>query len=388
MAMSGSWFPQGVEEQPDVYGSVVVDGVPYLIAGRDGSSDATVIEVNSDGTFTEYSFPTSELPTRKSVALAGTKIVITEENNGTFAVHVDIFDTVSKTFTQASTIVAWPGVTGARWAGGALGSDGLVYFPPVRNNTTFAAVLPLVYDPATDGLSYTDFGGTWVSGYGWGGAVMGGDGLMYFLPGYYTNGAGINGGFVGVLDFSTMTFSTISVPSSETGAIRTTWAAPAPDGIYLGLYWAFGIYKVTSAGFTQLSSASPFESGYDSSQGSLSTQVDILGAVTVGDDGKVYVVGSTFQSSTSFVPVVVVVNPADDSVHFEEFSSLTGHKFVPSAAYPFDGGIVSLTLYISGGTYPDAFYNSLYRTGAWSFAVGAVPVNLALGANAMTGVVG
>lgn len=390
--MTGGWVSQGVEEEPRVYSSAVVGGVPYLVAGRDGSADATVIECNSDGSFTEYSFPTSNLPTDLSIAVAGTKLVMTEQNVASTTAYVVVFDTVAKSFTRLS--IATPsGISGPRWSRGALGSDGLVYFPPARNDGAFHGLsMPLVYDPATNGLSFTNFGGTWTSGYGWHGAVMGGDGYLYFLPGYRIAGGGnFDGNHIAMLDFSTMTVSTISLPAGEMSVPATVWAVSTGAGLYMQFYWDRGIYKLASGVLTLLSAASPYEPGYDPSHGVLTDALDVRSGATTGADGKVYAVGSTFRTSSSFTPGVVVLNPADDSVHFQEFTAFTGHRFTPTVAYPFDGGVVSFSLYAPlEGTYPDAFFNSLYVSGTpmWSFAVGAVPVSLAVGAVAVSGSIG
>lgn len=360
--VAASFRSQTISESPGMLTSVVVDGVTYLIADADASDDPIIIKVNGDGSFTSY--PLVDFPSSKSAAVAGSKIIMTGTTATSTEILIMSFDTTTN-ICSSVTISNAAGYSYGNFVAGALGPDGLVYCPPyVSSAGAFGSSHVLVVDPATGGGSLTNFGGTFVPDY-YGAACLGGDGLMYFLPGlnHAIGGPLFDGDTVGWLDFATMTFDSDSVVNQS-----TVWALPAPDGVYVGT-GASEIVKYNTSGGTLILDR-PSDQHY-------------LSSAAVGVDGRIYTVGWQ-DYPIAYRPALAWVDPADDSAGSFELPGAALDQFSPCVTFALGDTIQAFQL---GSGYPDVFVAS-FNDALWSFAVGAIPVSLALGANPVTGTVG
>lgn len=398
------WISQSLSTAPAMSASVEVDGLWYfnsrLVMGTFGANGSReLIRANADGSFTMIPFPANGSqgePAWKSMIAVGTKIYI-----GIFSansnVEVRVYDTVAGTWALV-TIAA--GGSSPGWGKPALGPDGLIYFPPYGGPSTMR---PLVFNPATNTMAFTDFGSTWPvvsGGEKTGHFCMGGDGIMYFLPGglsAWTSGyaSGTKMGYISGWPTPTVTLFPTLPPDNGGGSSQANtwiWAAPAPDGIYAGTF-GNNFYKITAAGPQFLRVANPFfsppyNSPFDSE---LTNSATFSSNAIVAPDGLIYVVGYGYISSGNYPPVVATINPANDEVHFLEYLDFSGHPFVGQASYIHDGALRTWPVKVGSGATAlivDIFENELIVAPEFSYAFGSQPVTLALGANPVTARIG
>jgi hypothetical protein len=375
----GAWLPQTIAETPPtLYATELVDGEWWLIY----MSGPDLVRVAVDGTMSRVNVPDGFYPFGRSTAHVGDLLLgVDGTSSGVWGYTYDISSGVS-----TSLYVETPGASSVEYGSGALGPDGKVYFPALKANSGATAMQTLVYDVA---------GGTWslvaltgltpVFGYGLG--VMGGDGLMYFLPGQKTTGGGVSwsGTKIAVFDFGTMTATIHDLPQRGWGTgLESTfmWAMPAPDGVY-AMGSSDGVYKVTAAGAVRIATADRW-SEYYANGDELTAIADLEGTAAYGPDGLLYSVGYTYRSSGNYTPVVMWIDPADDSVHFQEFADMTGRPFTPVNTFIVGDSVRAFSQefdfapLFSAAITPEGVQFSVGAT-AVGLSIGAVPVSVSLG---------
>jgi len=366
---SASWVPQSIEEDPSIASVEVVGGVTYLIYGLSADDDPTIIEQLVDGSFTEHEL-TASLVDNASGA-AGDRIVV-QKISGDSTSAFFVFDTV--THTSASIFIAQPGVLIPVHGNAGTGPDGKLYFPPYRAVSGFESMRPIVYNPETLGILLTSFGGAWIyDSYGW--AEGGGDGLLYFAPGFFpmTSGSFQNGSTLACVDVATNTVTALPRPNEgpfDAPLKATRWTAPTVDGIYLMSQYG-NLYKVQSTGCTLIAD--------------LSNGGDDTYAPPTYAGGRLYSVGSSYRGDIDlFVPVLLEVTPGTDAVAVYEFPALAQEHFIPTVSFPFGGTVRA---------FPSGFgsFDPILQIGPGGglrFALGSVPVMLALGDELITPALG
>jgi hypothetical protein len=392
------WVVQSLTTIPAMNAAVEVDGVWYLNTRHlnglpfNPNGSRELVRVNSDGTYTTIPFPANGSqgePAWKSMIAVGTKIYIGIFSANTNA-EIRVYDTVAGTWALV-TIAGGGSFPG--FGEPALGPDGLIYFPPFGGPATNR---PLVFNPSTNTMSFTNFGSTWPvvsGGEDTGHFCMGGDGNMYFLPGNITAWAsgfqsGTKWGYISGWPSPTVTdlgALPLDNPGASPGTASTwIWAMPAADGIY-AMTMGRTFYKITTAGAQWLMSSNPFNTPpYNAPSSELSNSANFQSNAILGPDGLIYTVGGVSLGSNNFVPTVAYLDPSTDEVHFQQYSSFTGHPFVGTVSHVHNGMLRTWPVRVGSSGAPslivDMWEHEFYGSvGGWSIAVGDNPVSLAVG---------
>lgn len=212
------------------------------------------------------------------------------------------FDPISKTTTSFGSLSA----TSTKWAGGVLAPDGKIYCTP-RIATTVLEIDPIKRTT----VEYTHVGGTY------NGAVIGRDGVVYFMP-YTTTGGDV------------MWFDPMTKQMGTFGNVGTNLfngGVLAPNGNIIAIPYSADVFAVISPENKTVKTVSCAASGGSNSK---------YGGGVLAPNGKIYCIPFNGQE-------ILVIDPiTEQSYNFGSLSSSTGK---------WQGGFLAPDGYIYGVPY-------------------------------------